>query len=91
MNFIRMMAIQKGVAIGARKGGKFKTVLYVVTTFYCLAIESCVRLKIDISSIIIGLNAGKNILLALCLIAAYVSFTDYLVHFGGLLKNTEKK
>lgn len=91
MNFIRMMAIQKGVAIGARKGGKFKTVLYVITTFYCLLIESCGRLGIDISSLLPGLNIGRIILIALCLIAAYASFTDYLVHFWGLLKNTEKK
>ena len=29
MLFIRLMAVKQGVAIGARKGGKFKTVLYV--------------------------------------------------------------
>lgn len=91
MNFIRMMAIQKGVAIGARKGGKLKTVLYVITTFYCLMIESCARLGIDISGILGGVDTGRVILIALCLIAAYASFTDYLVHFWSLLKNTKKE
>lgn len=91
MNFIRMMAIQKGVAIGARKGGKFKTVLYVITTFYCLIIESCARLEINVNMLMESLNIGRIILIALCLIAAYASFTDYLVHFWGLLKNSEKK
>lgn len=91
MNFIRMMAIQKGVAIGARKGGKFKTVLYVITTFYCLVIEACERLGININMLMESLNIGRIVLIALCLIAAYASFADYLVHFWGLLKNSEKK
>lgn len=91
MIFIRMMAIQKGVAIGARKGGKAKTVLYVVTTFYCLLIESCGRMGIDVSSVASGLEVGRVILVALCLIAAYASFADYLVHFWGLLRNGNKK
>ncbi|MBP3416354.1 MAG: CDP-diacylglycerol--glycerol-3-phosphate 3-phosphatidyltransferase [Spirochaetaceae bacterium] len=90
MNFIRMMAIQKGVAIGARKGGKFKTVLYVITTFYCILMESCVRLEIDVSGILGGLDIGRVILIVLCLIAAYASFTDYLVHFGSLIKADKK-
>ena len=29
MLFVRLLAAKKGVAIGARKGGKFKTVMYV--------------------------------------------------------------
>jgi CDP-diacylglycerol--glycerol-3-phosphate 3-phosphatidyltransferase len=91
MNFIRMMAIQKGVAIGARKGGKLKTVLYVITTFYCLAIEACGRVGITITAMAGGLNVGRIVLIGLCLIAAYASFADYLVHFWGLLKNAEKK
>lgn len=86
MNFIRMMAIQRGIAIGARKGGKFKTVLYVVTTFYCLLIESCGRLSIDISSIMSSVEIGRWIMFILSLVAAYASFIDYIVHFGGLLK-----
>lgn len=86
MNFIRMMAVQRGVAIGARKGGKFKTVLYVITTFYCLLMESCSRLSIDISQIMSGVEIGKWGLLILSLVAAYASFVDYIVHFGGLLK-----
>lgn len=87
MNFVRLMAVKKGVAIGARKGGKLKTVLYVVTTFYCLAIESCARLGIDISSAATGVNASRVVLFGLCLVAAYASFVDYLVHFGSLLKS----
>ncbi len=85
MLFIRLLAVQRGVAIGARKGGKFKTVLYVVVTFYCLVWESCVRLGIDLTYVS-GVNIGKNILFVLCLLAAYGSFLDYLAHFGKLLK-----
>ena len=47
MLFIRLIAIQKGVAIAARKGGKLKTVLYIVTGFYYLAIELSKRCGIS--------------------------------------------
>lgn len=85
MLFIRLMAVQRGVAIGARMGGKFKTVLYVIATFYCLVWESCVRFGIDLTYAS-GLHIGSAILFVLCLLAAYGSFLDYLMHFGKLLK-----
>lgn len=91
MNFVRLMAAQKGVAIGARKGGKFKTVLYVVATFYCLAIESCTRLGIDISVATTGLDVCRMALFGLCLCAAYASFLDYLIHFGSLLRDKNQQ
>lgn len=38
-NFLRMVSAKKGVAIAARKGGKFKTVMYVVAEFYAVFLE----------------------------------------------------
>ena len=35
-NFLRMVAAKQGVAIAARKGGKLKTVVYIVSGFYAL-------------------------------------------------------
>src|SRR5574344_2269469 len=43
MNFLRMVAAKKGTAIGARKGGKLKTVFYVVSGFVSLVQEAMVR------------------------------------------------
>lgn len=86
MLFIRLIAIQKGVAIGARKGGKLKTVLYITTGFYFLAIELCKRCGVDFGISLEGLMIGGYVLACVCLAASYVSFIDYLVHFKGLLK-----
>lgn len=84
-NFLRMVAASKGTAIAARKGGKIKTVGYVISSFYTLFLESLVRLNFVPSFFgvmkIIGL-----VLFILCLIASYASFIDYLIHFGKLLK-----
>lgn len=85
MNFIRMVAVKKGTAIAARKGGKFKTVMYVFSGFYALFLEGLIR--IDMVPECFGLL--KNISLGLfivCVICSYVSFADYLIHFGKLLK-----
>ena len=86
MNFVRLMAIQKGVAIGARKGGKLKTVLYVVTSFYYMAIEFCIRFGVDLTNTFNDLMAGGLVLSIICVVVAYVSFADYLIHFKSLLK-----
>ncbi len=85
MNFIRMIAMKKGVAIAARKGGKLKTVVYVVSGFFALFLESLVRLNISIGCF--GeLRIISICLFVLCLILSYISFIDYLIHFGKLLK-----
>ncbi|MDR0663466.1 MAG: CDP-diacylglycerol--glycerol-3-phosphate 3-phosphatidyltransferase [Spirochaetaceae bacterium] len=78
INFVRMMAAQKGVAIGARKGGKTKTVTYIVTCFYTLTLECCKRLGVDtpdFSRVIV------TVLAVICVILAYVSLADYLLSF----------
>lgn len=87
MHFIRMVALKKGVTIAARKGGKFKTVLYIVSGCYSLLIESALRLGFDISSALPTLkNVGVGLYI-LCLVASYASFIDYLVNFKKVLKN----
>lgn len=89
MLFIRLMAAKKGVAIAARKGGKFKTVLYVATSIFCLSVESILRLGFDISSAMIVLKWLGYGLFGLSVVASYISFGDYIVHFKAIL--TDKK
>ena len=87
MTFIRLVAIQEGVAIGARKGGKTKTVLYVVSCFAALGIESALRLGL-LETESFPVKAGKIASLALffiCLALSYVSFVDYLIVFRKVL------
>jgi CDP-diacylglycerol--glycerol-3-phosphate 3-phosphatidyltransferase len=87
MTFIRLVAIQEGVAIGARKGGKTKTVLYIISCFFALAIESALRLGL-LSANDFPVRAGKVVSLALfilCLVLSYISFVDYLINFRKVL------
>ncbi len=90
MIFIRMIATKKGIAIGARKGGKFKTVLYVVTGFTALVFVCCSRVDPGFVVNIDVFKLAVFILSVLSLVASYVSFADYLINFGYLLKNEKK-
>ena len=86
MLFLRLVAIRQGVAIGARKGGKAKTVLYVIAGFLSLFLECAARLGFELPNLKAFAVAG-TVLYALCLAAAYVSFLDYLLTFRKLLKD----
>ena len=83
MLFVRLLAAKKGVAIGARKGGKFKTVLYVVAGFYSLFLECAKRLEILLPQNLIYIG---YIFYIAGLIASYVSFIDYLINFIPVIK-----
>ncbi len=85
MNFIRMVAAKKGVAIAARKGGKFKTVLYVVTGFVALLVECVTRVTGEVPSFAGGFKVAVTVLAVLSVIAAYASFIDYITNFKSLL------
>jgi CDP-diacylglycerol--glycerol-3-phosphate 3-phosphatidyltransferase len=92
MTFIRLVAIQEGIAIGARKGGKTKTVLYIISAFFALAIESALRLSLFAPESP-AVKTGKIACIALfvlCLAASYISFADYLIHFRSVLVKKEK-
>ena len=87
MTFIRMVAIQEGVAIAARMGGKTKTVLYIFSFFFTLVIESALRLGL-LNSADPQVQTGKFVclvLFVLCLALSYISFGDYLISFRKVL------
>lgn len=88
MNFIRMVASKKGVAIAARKGGKLKTCLYILTGFVMLIDVCASRIGFPLPDVIHN-NFGiiSLVMSILCVIAAYASFIDYLKNFGELLKS----
>ena len=85
-NFLRMVAAKQGTAIAARKGGKLKTVVYIVAEFYGIFLELLVRLEL-VPDFFGALQAGAFALFALCVILSYASFVDYLIHFGKILKD----
>ncbi|GHU25885.1 CDP-diacylglycerol--glycerol-3-phosphate 3-phosphatidyltransferase [Spirochaetia bacterium] len=83
MLFLRLLSIKQGVAIGARKGGKLKTICYVFTGFYMLAFELYSRTGI---STFVAPDWVGFALAGLCTILAYISCIDYLIHFGSVFK-----
>jgi CDP-diacylglycerol---glycerol-3-phosphate 3-phosphatidyltransferase len=88
--FVRMLASRKGVAIGARKGGKTKTVFYIISCGMSLAIESVARLGFSLGSfgpIAKYVNVG---LYSVAVILSVVSFIDYLKTFSAVLKTQDE-
>ena len=83
--FIRLMALKQGVAIGAINGGKFKTVLYVGASIFTLAIESLIRLGINLGNALPILKIISLALFAIGLIASYTSFADYLINYKKIV------
>ena len=86
MNFFRMLATKKGIAIGARKGGKTKTVLYVVTSLYVFSLVSLQRLGVSLEA---NMDLLKMIACGLALISvvsSFLSFLDYLKVYLPVLK-----
>ena len=85
-NFLRMVAAKQGTAIAARKGGKLKTVVYIVAEFYGIFLELLVRLD-AVPEFFGAMQTGAFAFFALCVILSYASFIDYLIHFGKILKD----
>jgi CDP-diacylglycerol--glycerol-3-phosphate 3-phosphatidyltransferase len=86
MLFIRMVSIKNGTAIAARMGGKLKTILYITTCFYTFALDIYAAAECSFLDNIQAFATGRTILYGLSALAAYISFVDYLVHFGAALK-----
>lgn len=91
-SFLRMVAVKHGVAIAAKKGGKFKTVFYIASGFYFLAIESYLRLGLSFfsGSFISVCKIGSVVMFALCVIFSWISFVDYIKSFLPILKSNNK-
>ncbi len=85
-NFLRMVAASKGTAIAARKGGKFKTVMYIVCEFYAVFLELLVRLNVA-PNCFPTLQTISFVLFVICVICSYASFIDYLRNFGSIFKD----
>jgi len=85
MLFLRMVAAKKGVAVGARKGGKLKTVLYIATSFVCLGIDTMGRLGINTESIVQICSIIIMVMSIICVLLSYISFVDYLITLKPLV------
>ncbi|MBP5402205.1 MAG: CDP-diacylglycerol--glycerol-3-phosphate 3-phosphatidyltransferase [Treponema sp.] len=88
MNFLRMIALKKNVAIAARSGGKIKTCLYILTGFVMLFVECAERIHCPIEgSALKAFTTAITVLSWLCVGAAYISFIDYIRNFKSVFKD----
>ena len=72
MTFLRMMLARKGIALGARMGGKVKTALYAAATstglvWYTLAQVGAGASLLSIAGILFLVLLGAGLITALCL------------------------
>jgi CDP-diacylglycerol--glycerol-3-phosphate 3-phosphatidyltransferase len=91
ISFVRMLASRSGVTIAARKGGKTKTVFYIIAAGFSLALESSIRLGFDLGNLAAPARYVNLSLYIIAVVLSVFSFIDYLVHFSAVLRKTEKK
>jgi CDP-diacylglycerol--glycerol-3-phosphate 3-phosphatidyltransferase len=75
--FIRNLMLKKGVAMGARMGGKIKTVAYIAALSLALLASSSLRLGLAAVYYTVFSRAALAVFIVSVLLAA-LSFADYL-------------
>jgi len=76
--FLRNLMLKKGIAMGARMGGKLKTVTYIIALAVTLIAVSFERLNI-FKSILPYIKVGALVIFAISVVLAIISFFDYLL------------
>jgi CDP-diacylglycerol--glycerol-3-phosphate 3-phosphatidyltransferase len=84
INFLRMLLAQRGVAMGARSGGKLKSATYMAAGAASLLLVSLIRLGL-FSVIRAPLAAAIYALYSLAAVLAVLSFVDYFVQFRKIV------
>lgn len=75
--FVRNLMLRKGVAMGARLGGKLKTVAYIAACALALAADSISRLGLD-PRLARAFALSALIVFAAAVVLAVLSFLDYI-------------
>lgn len=83
INFLRMLLAQKGIAMGARPGGKLKSATYMAAGAASLLFTSLLKLNVLVS-VKVPFQATIYVLYVLAAILALLSFVDYLVQYRRL-------
>ncbi|GHV88903.1 hypothetical protein AGMMS50267_12630 [Spirochaetia bacterium] len=78
IQFLRVLMMKKGIAMGARWGGKIKAFTYMIAGAFALLASSVRRLDIEGLWFNIFHTAAVGIF-AISVVIALVSFADYLV------------
>jgi CDP-diacylglycerol---glycerol-3-phosphate 3-phosphatidyltransferase len=83
INFIRMLLAQRGIAMGARRGGKLKSATYMVAGAASLLLVSADKLGL-VPGLREGLSIAVYVLYVIAGILALVSFADYFLQYRKL-------
>ncbi|MCL2233130.1 MAG: CDP-diacylglycerol--glycerol-3-phosphate 3-phosphatidyltransferase [Treponema sp.] len=86
--FIRNLMLKRGVAMGARLGGKIKTVTYVIAGGLALLASSIQRLGLGSEFYRIFATAA-SVVFAISVIIAVISFFDYVSVYRKATANTK--
>jgi CDP-diacylglycerol--glycerol-3-phosphate 3-phosphatidyltransferase len=85
---LRILMMKKGVAMGARMGGKVKTVTYLTAGGVALLTVSFQRLGI-LEHLIPYFKIGALVIFIISIIFSLTSFFDYLSVYRGTKKNAQ--
>jgi len=88
MLFLRLLLIEKGVAMGARKGGKLKSFMYAVSLLVSLLYWTLAGLSIG-EQLLSGLFLAVQVLYALCVLLTVLSFLDYIREFRKITRTSQ--
>lgn len=80
MLFLRLLLIEKGVTMAARKGGKLKSFMYAVSLLVSLLYWTLSGL-LAAANLLAVLLLIIQILYSICALLALLSFADYLIQF----------
>jgi len=86
--FLRNLMLKKGVTLGARLGGKIKTVSYIIALSAALLLISLERLEI-FEFLVPYFKTGTLVVFIISVIIAIISFFDYLYVYHKTVKNQE--
>jgi CDP-diacylglycerol--glycerol-3-phosphate 3-phosphatidyltransferase len=76
--FLRVLMMKKGIAMGARKGGKLKAVTYMLAGIAALLAVSARRLGFD-EAVFILLKKSAVVIFLISVLISILSFVDYVM------------
>ena len=87
INFLRLLLVQRGVAMGARPGGKLKSAIYMVAGALSLIFVSLARLGLWPAAAA-PLSVAIYAVYSLAAVLALASFIDYSIQFKKIASRT---
>lgn len=76
--FLRVLMMRKGVAMGARRGGKLKAFSYMLAGAIALLASTAVRLNLD-PQLFFWLRLAAVVVFVISVVMALASFVDYVM------------